>query len=115
VNNIFGFEIGDRVLRETSQCIKDCLRHTELACRYGGDDFLVLLPNVTQAEVEVISGRIQRAVSAHRYECTDSIVLTMRLHVHGECFYGLEDAADLFERVASSFAFLHQDRDESFA
>jgi diguanylate cyclase (GGDEF)-like protein len=115
VNNIFGFEIGDRVLRETSQCIKDCLRHTELACRYGGDDFLVLLPNVTQAEVEVIAGRIQRAVSAHRYECSDSIVLTMRLHVHSECFLGLEDAADLFERVASSFAYLHQERDESFA
>jgi diguanylate cyclase (GGDEF)-like protein len=115
VNSSFGFDVGDRVLKETSLLIKECLRHTELACRFGGDEFLVLIPDVTQDELDTVGTRIVKAIASHRFECSSSIVLSQRAHLESHRFEQVVDPTDLFNQISGIFASMHNATDESLA
>ncbi|SFU78589.1 sensor domain-containing diguanylate cyclase [Alicyclobacillus macrosporangiidus] len=108
VNSAFGFDVGDRVLKDTAMLIKDCLRRDELACRYGGDEFLVLIANTGPTEMRHIAERVGRAISSHRFECGGSVVINLRATLVTRCYDGLEDVTDLFDRVSSVFANMNQ-------
>ena len=47
VNDTFGHSVGDLVLKEFSQLLKSMVRFEDIACRMGGEEFMVLLPNTT--------------------------------------------------------------------
>ncbi|MCL2720512.1 MAG: GGDEF domain-containing protein [Treponema sp.] len=49
INNSFGYLEGDNALRDTSTIIKSCIRHTDFAVRYGGDEFII----ITNAENDI--------------------------------------------------------------
>lgn len=115
VNNSFGFAVGDKVLQETSQLIKECLRHTEVACRYGGDEFLILIPNVNDDEAKIVASRVEKAIASHRYRSMSNIYLSVRCRVNTIVCEDLQDTADLFERVGIAFANLNQSSGESLA
>ncbi|MCL6444538.1 MAG: sensor domain-containing diguanylate cyclase [Alicyclobacillus sp.] len=115
VNAQFGFETGDKVLKEMSLVIKECLRHGELACRYGGDEFLVLLPNVGQAEIEAVADRIDRAIATHRFHDGPGVVIPVRARCAVRAFARVDDSLDLFDQVGTLFASLNRTVDESLA
>ena len=64
VNDSFGHQAGDRLLREVSQSIVRASRDTDAVFRYGGDEFVVLLPGTHAAEVGAIAERIRGAVAS---------------------------------------------------
>jgi diguanylate cyclase (GGDEF)-like protein/PAS domain S-box-containing protein len=59
LNDTYGHIEGDRVLRRFGQVVKSCLRETDLAYRYGGEEFTVLLPMTTSADGSVTAERIR--------------------------------------------------------
>ena len=61
VNDTFGHLFGDRVLTWTAEMIRSTLRTTDLPARYGGDEFVVILPETDPAEAEVVAQRILEA------------------------------------------------------
>ncbi len=48
VNDELGHDVGDRVLKQTGVMLRRCLRQTDFIGRYGGDEFVVILPNLTR-------------------------------------------------------------------
>jgi diguanylate cyclase (GGDEF)-like protein/PAS domain S-box-containing protein len=63
VNNALGHAAGDQLLVEAARRITASLRTTDTAARVGGDEFVVLLPEITTSEgVAVVAGNILRAV-----------------------------------------------------
>ena len=62
VNDSFGHDFGDRALRHVAQCLCNTCRAMDLVVRYGGEEFLVLLPNTTGAAAVETAERIRHAL-----------------------------------------------------
>jgi diguanylate cyclase (GGDEF)-like protein/PAS domain S-box-containing protein len=58
-NDTYGHVQGDQVLQRLGQVVKRCLRETDFAFRYGGEEFTILLPMTTSADGAVIAERIR--------------------------------------------------------
>jgi diguanylate cyclase (GGDEF)-like protein len=58
-NDAYGHVKGDQVLMRIGQVLKRCLRETDFAYRYGGEEFTILLPMTTSADGAVTAERIR--------------------------------------------------------
>lgn len=77
VNDTHGHQHGDRVLVHFVECTRAALRRADRFGRYGGEEFLVLLPNTTTDAALPVAERIRAALSTgHVLDCTASIGLT---------------------------------------
>lgn len=70
LNDVFGHDAGDRALRTFSQILRDSLRPADIPCRYGGEEFVIVLPECPIDEaiqvLERVRGRIaDRLTIAH--------------------------------------------------
>jgi diguanylate cyclase (GGDEF)-like protein/PAS domain S-box-containing protein len=64
INDTYGHDVGDQVLRATGATIRSVLRTSDTAGRWGGDEFLVVLANVRGDQVLSIANRIRALVQA---------------------------------------------------
>jgi two-component system, cell cycle response regulator len=87
VNDTHGHDAGDDVLREFSQRLKKSIRGIDLACRYGGEEFVVVMPETDMAVATMVAERLRRRVAcepfpvcrgANAVEITISIGLAAR-------------------------------------
>jgi diguanylate cyclase (GGDEF)-like protein len=60
-NDTYGHQEGDVVLATLAAVIKKCLRKIDTACRYGGEEFVVILPETAMAQGRLIAERIRRS------------------------------------------------------
>ncbi len=67
INDTHGHLAGDMVLQELASCLKQSVRSTDIVARYGGDEFAILLPETDLEMAEILTRRIQRAVSEHTF------------------------------------------------
>jgi diguanylate cyclase (GGDEF)-like protein len=62
VNDTYGHTSGDVLLLAVAEALRSSMRDTDLVCRYGGDEFTVILPNTNRAPAEALVERIQAAL-----------------------------------------------------
>ena len=67
INDKYGHKIGDKVLRETGQLIRDQLRPNEMAFRYGGEEIVVII-HASEGSSRVIAERIRRVIRQHSFK-----------------------------------------------
>jgi diguanylate cyclase (GGDEF)-like protein len=68
INDQYGYLTGDKVLRDVGQAIRRSLREIDLVGRYGGEEFLVVMPNTTVEMARHCGARIRRAIHALQWE-----------------------------------------------
>jgi diguanylate cyclase (GGDEF)-like protein len=66
-NDKNGHQAGDVALQITAHCLKGALRAVDIASRYGGEEFCILLPQTGMAEAAVIADRIRHRVSTTEF------------------------------------------------
>jgi diguanylate cyclase (GGDEF)-like protein len=63
VNDTYGHQIGDRVLKEVGRVVMSNLRKIDFPCRYGGDEIIILLPQATGVEAQKLAARLAEEFS----------------------------------------------------
>jgi two-component system, cell cycle response regulator len=100
INDSWGHDAGDDVLREFSIRIKKSIRGIDLACRYGGEEFVVIMPETDMAVATMVAERLRRRIAgepfpiqqgARNIEVTISIGIAALAHN--------EDAAAVLKRA----------------
>jgi diguanylate cyclase (GGDEF)-like protein len=100
VNDTHGHEAGNQLLQSTVRCVRDELRESDVIARYGGDEFLVLLPETPCGAAAGVATRVR-----HRIEATPlnlgatTVPITVSIGVacypdHGRNFESVLKAAD---------------------
>ena len=70
INDAYGHQMGDKVLKEFAEILKKECRHDEIASRVGGDEFVILFSHTDQQSVESIVKRLNAAISNVRIDHT---------------------------------------------
>ncbi len=63
INDVYGHEIGDRILKQFSKTVTQSMRETNLTARLGGEEFIILLPDTGAKACQVVAERIRNAVA----------------------------------------------------
>lgn len=63
INDAYGHRAGDKVIRDISRRVKQCIRQIDTAARYGGDEFAVVLPNTSLSDALVVAERMVEMVA----------------------------------------------------
>ncbi len=64
VNDVHGHATGDQVLCETARRVLAAIRACDTACRFGGDEFVILLPDIGKREdAEAVAAKIQSEIA----------------------------------------------------
>ena len=71
INDRYGHNIGDEVLIGVSQLLRTQLRNVDIICRWGGDEFVVLLPGATLKESRMIAEKIRYKIENLAFEMTE--------------------------------------------
>src|SRR5687767_7360033 len=71
-NDRNGHQAGDRALEITAQCLRSSLRKADVASRYGGEEFTILLPQTTLKEAGAIADRLRRQIMTTKFPHGDS-------------------------------------------
>ncbi len=84
INDKYGHDIGDVVLREVSKTIDSCIRsHDDWVARYGGDEFLISLNNTNEEEASKICYRIRESVERVKVLALDKdMKITLSLGIY---------------------------------
>jgi len=98
-NDNFGHPTGDKLLKEISALIKSNIRNNDMAFRYGGDEFAILLPGCNINIATQIADKLVKHVARHHFRATDdsdlgSITISCGVSAHPEGQKGLLDMAD---------------------
>lgn len=111
INDNFGHQAGDYVLTEVANIILDNIRQTDICCRLGGDEFLILLPRAYKKnEVESVIHKLKMAVNERSFKFEQH-----NLSLSLSAGYGLfpYDTDDMEELVHKADLMMYEDKKES--
>ncbi len=104
VNDTFGHDVGDEVLRQLSQIIIDSVRSSDLAARFGGEEFVVLMPESEFQAAYGMAERLRRKVEDYIFNISHTqgvLSKTLSIGVSTLNLSG-DSAGDLIKRADSS-------------
>ena len=64
VNDTYGHQVGDDVIIELANKLMECQRQSDIVCRYGGEEFVILLPNTSIDGAKVVAEKIREEVES---------------------------------------------------
>jgi diguanylate cyclase (GGDEF)-like protein len=88
VNDTYGHQAGDDILRNTADILSDCTRDTDVVARYGGEEFVIILPGLQEKAANVVTDRLINAFRDRRHQIQDGreiiVTASIGLAVMGE-------------------------------
>ena len=105
VNEKHGHRNGDLVLQRLAEVLRKALRKEDMLVRYGGEEFLVLLPEVPGPGAVIVAGRLRKAVASEELEAGDlKLPVTVSAGVAARLDEGPESVDTLVARAEEALA-----------
>ncbi|MEM9468989.1 MAG: PleD family two-component system response regulator [Pseudomonadota bacterium] len=70
VNDNYGHGVGDEILKEFADRIQEKLRSFDLVARFGGEEFVAILPDVSEEIAHIVSERLRRSIADEPFKCS---------------------------------------------
>ena len=67
VNDTYGHDVGDVIIKKLSKTITENIKESDLAVRYGGEEFLVICPNTNLEGAKALAINMNKAVKSHTF------------------------------------------------
>ena len=80
INDTYGHQVGDTVLREIVNLLHSRLRSVDYLARYGGEEFVIILPHTTLNDALQLAERLRKTVAGHAF-CSDTLQITATISV----------------------------------
>ncbi len=112
INDTFGHGFGDKVLNQVAQKISESIRKTDIAGRYGGDEFLAILPKTTMDEAQVIAQRI--LATTPKLTINDTLV-EVKLSIGLACYSNEKEVSKVIEKADKAMYHAKQDGGNKFS
>ncbi|MBU0727524.1 GGDEF domain-containing protein [Patescibacteria group bacterium] len=112
VNDEYGHLAGDQVLKEMGRRIREVVRDADFVCRWGGEEFVVLMRNTTIEGGKLGAARIMEAITVEPYEIEDqhgkTIILNKTVSIGGAPFTGrdLDPTGEIMEKSADNCLYI---------
>lgn len=81
VNDIHGHDAGDVVLREFAERIRKNIRGIDLACRFGGEEFVVMMPDTDLSKAYLVGERLRQSIASVPFMLPDGTALDVTASV----------------------------------
>ena len=82
LNDTFGHQAGDRALRELATLLRESCRETDIVARYGGDEFVVLMPATDENGAKRVALKVDEAIARHNAAVEESARLSASVGRH---------------------------------
>jgi two-component system, cell cycle response regulator len=100
INDSYGHDAGDEVLREFATRIRKSIRGIDLACRYGGEEFVVVMPETDLAVATMVAERLRRRIATEPFPVQQSArSIEVTISVGLSALGPNDDAADILKRA----------------
>jgi len=76
VNDTFGHDVGDCVLRAVTRVVKECIRAVDVPARWGGEEFMVLMPQSNLAAAGSAAEKLRQAIAQYRFDKVNTITVS---------------------------------------
>ena len=81
VNDTYGHDVGDKVIIHLANKLKSYQRKSDIACRFGGEEFVVLLPNTSIDGAKIVSQKIRKDIEKSTLEIDENIKINYTLSI----------------------------------
>ena len=82
VNDAYGHRQGDATLKDVANILRSKVRSVDVPARYGGDEFVIILPETDAKRAAIVAERIKKSVASHQFHKNDeSVQLTISVGV----------------------------------
>ncbi len=100
VNDSYGHDVGDEVIREFAKRIRLTIRGIDLACRHGGEEFVVVLPDTSVETAEAIAERLRDSIASEPFSTEQVQSLSITASVGLSALSGPGETPDLLLKRA---------------
>jgi len=95
INDVHGHLVGDLALREAAQRVDAQIRGSDAAARFGGDEFVVLAPEVAAQQASVLAERIRRSVCDAPLQVPSGVLIEMTVSIGVASIIPAREVSDL--------------------
>lgn len=95
VNDTYGHDVGDDVLHTISEIVQNSLRSVDIIGRYGGEEFLIIMPNTPFKDAKQINERVRQDIEKHNFEKVGKVTVSIGMVTYDK----KENIDQLFKRL----------------
>ncbi len=116
VNDEFGHHVGDQVLKKIVELGEGFLRKTDVFGRFGGEEFIIFLPNTSTAQAKVIAERFRIAVEEHAWKINHTsqkpFTMSISMGITNSVDFSLDELFDLTTLINKADSLLYQAKEQ---